>query len=144
MGYVRKKVGVLPRDPEMAGHYDRDAAQAPVIFDDEVQRIIIEGVKDICTRRDWMLHAIATEPSHVHLLVSWPPDTHEWKHVHDTLKRLLGMMLSKHLNLKGKAMVRAQGIAQAHQGSSSLRSSDQCVFSQAQGALLVRSRNEVV
>ena len=101
-GYVRKKVGVLPRDPEMAASYDRQAKQAAALFDDELQGVLIEGAQDICDRRNWTIHAVATEPTHIHLLVSWSDDSLEWEHVQVTLKRLLGMMLSKHLNVKGK------------------------------------------
>jgi REP element-mobilizing transposase RayT len=97
-GYVRRDADVLPRDPEMAERYDRNARQSPVRFDATTQRILVDGARDICARRDWHLHIVATDASHVHLLVSWRDDSIAWKEIHDTLKRLLGMMLSKHAN----------------------------------------------
>jgi hypothetical protein len=87
-GYVRRDEGVLPRDPEMAGRDDRHARHPPVRFDREIQRILVEEAQDICNRRDWRLHQIATGVSHVHVLVSWQEEALSWKDVHDTFKRV--------------------------------------------------------
>ncbi|MFB3139483.1 MAG: hypothetical protein ACE10B_09710 [Phycisphaerales bacterium] len=101
-GYVRQGEGILPPDAEMAAQYDRNATHRQVTFDKELQQILVEGTCDICDRRDWRLHYVATEPTHIHALVSWLDDTLDWKFVHDTLKRLLGMMLAQHTRTKGR------------------------------------------
>ncbi len=97
-GYVRRGQGILPPDSKMAKHYDAAAAQPPVRFTDEHQHILIQGALDIASRRRWRIHAIGNEPTHIHILVSWRHSDQRttWKFVHDTFKRLLGMMLTQH------------------------------------------------
>ena len=101
-GYVRRGEGILPPDATMAAQYDRNATRPQVTFDNQLQRILVEGTRDICDRRDWRLHCVATEPTHLHALVSWLDNTVDWKFVHDTLKRLLGMMLAQRTQTKGQ------------------------------------------
>ncbi len=38
----------------------------------------------------------------MHALISWTDDELDWKFAHDTLKRLLGMMLAQHTQTKGR------------------------------------------
>jgi len=73
-----------------------------VTFDEGLQQILVDGTRDICDRRDWRLHYVATEPTHIHALLSWLDNTVDWKFVHDTLKRLLGMMLAQRTQTKGQ------------------------------------------
>jgi REP element-mobilizing transposase RayT len=101
-GYVRRNEGVLPRDPDMAGRYDRHAKFPQVRFTSDLQRVLVDGAQDICSRRAWRLHFVATDPTHVHLLISWLDRALGWKDVHDTLKRLLGMLLAKHTGERGR------------------------------------------
>ncbi len=101
-GYVRQGKGILPPNAEMAAQYDRNATQPQVTFDEALQQILVDGTCDICDRRDWRLHYVATEPTHIHALISWTDDELDWKFVHDTLKRLLGMMLAQHTRTKGR------------------------------------------
>lgn len=69
-GYVRRDSGILPPDAEVAKAYDRDAVQEPASRKHEEQRTIASIVHDACSRRGWRLHAIASESTHAHLLVS--------------------------------------------------------------------------
>ncbi len=101
-GYVRQGEGILPPDTEMATQYDRNATRPQVTFDNNLQEILVEGTRDICERRDWRLHYVATEPTHMHALISWTDGELDWKFVHDTLKRLLGMMLAQQTQTKGR------------------------------------------
>ncbi len=101
-GYVRQGEGILPPDPKMAKRYDRQARWPKVILDDRLQRILVEGTRDICGHRDWQLHCVVTEPTHMHALISWTDDELDWKFAHDTLKRLLGMMLAQYTRTKGR------------------------------------------
>lgn len=102
-GYVKRNKGILPPDEQMAKWYDKAAAQPPMRFDDEHQRVLVDGVIDIAAHRGWRVHIIATDATHLHVLLSWSDDAeHDWKLVHDTLKQLLGMMLSKHFGVKGR------------------------------------------
>jgi len=100
-GFVKRGKGILPPDPEMARHYDDAATQPPVNFSDKHQHILIEGALDIASRREWRVHAVASEPTHVHFLISWHDENAShttWMHVRDKLKSLLGMMLTQHFH----------------------------------------------
>lgn len=107
-GYVRCGEGVLPPDPEMARRYDQRAKHQRVRFDDAMQRVIVDGTRDICSRRNWRLHHAVCVFSHMHALVSWCDDVDaavdvaDWQFVRDTLKRLLGWMLAKHTQQAGR------------------------------------------
>jgi len=63
-GYTRKGGGVVPRDTDMAERYQERAASDPVEFDEQMQRVLIAGMQDLCTRRSWRLHAVGTDPTH--------------------------------------------------------------------------------
>ncbi len=93
----------------MAKQYDRNATRPQVIFDNNRQEILVEGTRDICDRRDWRLHYVTTEPTHMHALISWTEDELRWKFVHDTLKRLLAMMLAQHTQTKGRKWFARKG-----------------------------------
>jgi len=100
-GYVRRGEGILPPDEEMARNYDRDARQPRVEFDATRQGTLVEMVRDVCDRRDWRLHQVLANPSHVHVLVSWDSDA-SWESVRDTFKRLMGMRLSQTEKVQGR------------------------------------------
>jgi REP element-mobilizing transposase RayT len=78
------------------------ATQQRLIFTDDLQRVLIDGCRDICGRRNWRLHQVIAVSSHVHALISCKDEAVTWEHVRDTLKRLLGWMLAKHTGLKGQ------------------------------------------
>ncbi len=108
-GYVRRNEGILPPDQEMAQHYDRDATHPPVIFDEAMQNHLIEQSREICNRRNFRLHYAATETTHIHVLVSWNETEIQWKTVHDTLKRLLGLSLAKQTAISGRQWFARKG-----------------------------------
>ena len=101
-GYVRRDEGILPPDPERAAEYDEKAKQEPVIFDAQMQSVMIAGAFDICSRRDWRLHAVGFEPNHVHLLISWH-EFLEWLEVRAKLKTLLSLFLGRLVNEQGRS-----------------------------------------
>jgi REP element-mobilizing transposase RayT len=70
-GYVHHSRGLLPPDPLMANWYDAAATQDAVVFDDRIQRILLSTSHEVCVNRGWRLHAGGTDPTHLHLLVSW-------------------------------------------------------------------------
>lgn len=73
-GYVQRGRGVLPPDPEMAERYRGKLKQAIVHFDAHVQSHLIEGTLEACTCQEVTCHFIATEMTHLHVLVSWEMD----------------------------------------------------------------------
>jgi REP element-mobilizing transposase RayT len=93
-GYVRHGKGILPPNAEQAKAYDKRAADLPALFGDADQAAIASIAADACIRRDWRLHAIALEPSHVHILMSWKDDTRS-----DSVCGKLKNLISRELNL---------------------------------------------
>jgi REP element-mobilizing transposase RayT len=100
-GYVQRgQAGVQPPSKRLANYRDGIAKHTPTRFDESQKVILLDGVRDICARRDWHVHAATATPSHVHVLVSWRTQ-HSPSHLATPIKRLLGMMLSQHKGEKG-------------------------------------------
>ena len=93
-GYVRWQEGVLPPDREMAARYDKRALAAPNRFDKFQQAVLVWIAYDACQRRNWRLHYVATERTHVHILVSWR-EFQPWEKVCHKLKNLASLMLGR-------------------------------------------------
>jgi REP element-mobilizing transposase RayT len=70
-GYVRRHVGVLPQDRHMAKIYRREAQHDEVLFNEEIQPVAINTIRTAVSDIDCRLHFVATEPTHIHVLVSW-------------------------------------------------------------------------
>jgi hypothetical protein len=98
---VKRDKGVLPPNQEEAAAWDRLSAHDAVLFTDVMQSILICGAKDICDRRTWTLEGAGTDPTHVHLAVSWdgfvPCDD-----VLGKLKNVLSYLLGKWSGKGGK------------------------------------------
>lgn len=95
-GYVRRRQGILPPDPRMAARYRRRAAESPVQFDAEVQRAAIDVLVRSQDPQRFDLHAIACDPTHLHILISWRDDRPP-RHMQTILKTSLTRHLNAHL-----------------------------------------------
>ena len=93
-GYTRRKRGYLSPDPEMARQYDENAKHEEVLFDARLQRLLIEEAQNACGFQDLRLHGGSTEPSHLHLLVSWTVQK-GWLRVRNRLKSSLSRLLRR-------------------------------------------------
>lgn len=74
-GYVRRGIGILPPDADQAKAYAERATEVPALFGVLEQAAVASIVADACERRGWRLHALAVEPTHVHVLLSWTDET---------------------------------------------------------------------
>ena len=92
-GYNKRGVGYLPPDPSMARQYEANANHAPTLFDRTLQRTLIEHILTIPTFIDLDLHAITTEPSHVHILCAWHHDR-SWESMRNSIKRSITLKLA--------------------------------------------------
>lgn len=92
-GYTRRKLGVLPPDPQAAREYDRRARHAPVQFDAEAQHTIIRCVCMLSAEYHWRAHYVAVMQGHVHALISWHHGL-AWNDVRVVMKRRMGRALS--------------------------------------------------
>jgi REP element-mobilizing transposase RayT len=103
-GFVQEGEGIQPPNPELAGAYRDAASDQPYLMDQAAQRFVIDVVRDIGARRDWRIHAVACEPSHIHILVSWESDT-TWSVLRAKFKNIIALELSKHYNQMGRHWV---------------------------------------
>jgi REP element-mobilizing transposase RayT len=93
-GFVRRKQGVLPPDEELAQDYRGKASEDVVQFDSRIQKLLIEEAKTACEKQKYRGHCIATDPTHVHALVSWP-DERSWLKIRSGLKTSLTLRLNR-------------------------------------------------
>jgi hypothetical protein len=97
-GYVHRGDGIRPPDEHMGELYRGNLKQAVVRFDGTKQQQLVQGALDACEHQDVRCHFIATEPTHVHVLVSWNSDR-TWqivrKQVRGCITRLLNESISR-------------------------------------------------
>ena len=95
-GFVQRGKGIQPPNHNLARAYNAVAGAAPMIFRREHQRVLIWIGYDVCARRGWRLHFTATEPTHVHYLVSWR-GSEPWDQVSTRIKNIASLMLGRKL-----------------------------------------------
>jgi len=100
-GYVKRNKGVVPPNSDEAASWDRQAKGGAVVFDERIQSILICGAKDICDRRNWILEGIGTDPTHIHLAISWNGFV-KCDDVLAKLKNVLSYILGKWSGKRGK------------------------------------------
>jgi REP element-mobilizing transposase RayT len=93
-GYTRRGEGYLATDEEAARQYAENAAGEAVLFDRALQRALIEEAQTACRHQQIRLHGGSTEPTHVHLLVSWKHGK-SWMAVRTGLKTSLSLRLKR-------------------------------------------------
>ncbi len=70
-GYVTREDGLLPSSEAMGEQYRKNMKQGGVMWEAAHQRAALEAVLEKCGVKGWTLLAGATEPTHVHVVVSW-------------------------------------------------------------------------
>jgi hypothetical protein len=98
-GYVRREHGVLPPDLQMAKAYTHRALHDEVSFDETVQQLLIEAAIESCECQECELYFVATETTHVHILVGWR-SSKDWKAVRRGLRSSLSRKLTAKLGRK--------------------------------------------
>lgn len=94
-GFVQdQERGYQPPNKALAAEYDRAATAPPALFDGLAQDFLVRMAYDFCVRRGYRLHAIATDPTHVHVVVSWR-DGMTWTSIRQSLKNLLSLGLNR-------------------------------------------------
>ena len=66
-----------------------------------MQGVLIVGGYDVCARRDWRLHAVGTDPTHAHYLIS-QEGYFDFVEVRDKLKNLLSLFLGRAAGISGR------------------------------------------
>jgi hypothetical protein len=69
-GYTKRGMGYQPSDEDIAEQYRINAKSDGILFDETLQRALLEEGLTACEFQGLRLHGAATEPSHAHYLVS--------------------------------------------------------------------------
>ena len=96
-GFVHWRDGLQPTDAELANAYKRKmkvAGASVAGFDESVQLLLIDELQTAATFQRLRLHTLATEPTHVHALMSWT-DERAPQRVSDGLRESLSRRLNK-------------------------------------------------
>jgi hypothetical protein len=93
---------------ELADRYREEAKFGVVNFDSGMQRVLIAGGHDVCARRNWRLHAVGTDATHAHYLIS-RSGYFEFVEVRDKLKNLLSLFLGRYTGINGRQWFAAGG-----------------------------------
>lgn len=104
-GYVRRGAGIVPTDHRMAAAYGENLKSRVVAFDRPVQKLLIETMLESMEQQAARGHFIASDVSHVHVLVSWSTDR-RW----ELVRKQLGHSATKRFNA---AIVRRQWFAKS-------------------------------
>jgi hypothetical protein len=97
-GYVKRGEGRLPQDVAAASHYRMLQAEKEVEFCEVHQLAMIDEVHVASSIQQYRVHFVATEPTHIHILVSWKDERRFEKlraSIRQSLSRRLGREFEK-------------------------------------------------
>jgi len=95
-GFVRREEGILPPDADLAREYRKRAIEDEVVFDPPLQLLLIDESQIACQKQRYRGHCVATDPTHVHALISWP-DERSWLSIRTGLKSSLTRRLNREI-----------------------------------------------
>jgi len=126
-GYVKRGRGIQPQSHEASARYRKRMLNEAVMWGHALQRVVLEAVREKCEVRGWKLYAVATDRTHLHVLVGWESNE-TWQLV----RRGLKSSISRRLN---QTVRRRQWLAQ---GGSRKSVRDQEHFNFLRGTYLPR------
>jgi REP element-mobilizing transposase RayT len=94
-GYVRRGEGRLPQDTSAASKYRRRMTNHAAEFDESMQLAMIEEVHAASQHQTYRVHCVATEPTHIHILVSWKDEERASEKLRASIRQSLSRRLSK-------------------------------------------------
>ena len=95
-GFVRRGKGVFPTDTKLAEKYRDAAKETAVLFESDVQLLMIKELVVACGFQEYRPHFMATESTHLHILMSWKIDR-EWLRVRTGLKSSMTRRLNREM-----------------------------------------------
>ncbi len=94
-GYVRREKGRLSQDTVAAVQYRRRMTDDEVEFTKVQQQALIDEVQAAAKYQLYRVHFIATEPTHIHVLISWTDELRPFEKVRSSLRQSLSRRLSR-------------------------------------------------
>lgn len=101
-GFVQKGRGIQSPNEALAGAYRRAAKHEPFEFDAMTQYCLIAKARALCAGEGWRLHGAASEPTHLHAVVSWLDAGLAFQKVRGRIKNLLSLELSRRAGITGR------------------------------------------
>jgi REP element-mobilizing transposase RayT len=84
-GYTTRDNGYRAPDERMSDLYHLRANHAPVVFTEQFQRWLIDAILETRPHLHTRVHGVATESTHVHMLVSWDSDR-PWEAIRKSIR----------------------------------------------------------
>jgi hypothetical protein len=105
-GFVQEGKGIQPTNQPLAHAYRNAAKHEPFEFDAATQHRLIRKARAVCKSDGYRLHGASTEPTHLHLVISWVDEALAYGKVRGRIKNLLSLDLSRRAGT-GPPVVRA-------------------------------------
>lgn len=115
-GYTPRGDGVRPPNDAMAERYRANQRDPTVVFDEPIQRLLIDETQVAAKFQRLRVHFLATEPTHLHALVSWT-DGRPWHTVRAQLRASLTRRMNRELRRRtwfGESASRRAVVDQEH------------------------------
>ncbi|RIK76437.1 MAG: hypothetical protein DCC67_13895 [Planctomycetota bacterium] len=93
-GFVHWKHGLQPADEGLADAYRKQMKLDEAEFSERLQRLLVDELKVAAEHQRFRLHAVTTEATHVHVLLSWP-DERPPSRLAEGVKKSLSLRLAK-------------------------------------------------
>jgi len=93
-GYVTREKGQLPQDTRQATRYRDLMTEGECRFDEAHQQTAIDELQMAGVKQDFRLHFVATEHTHLHVLLSWKDDR-PWMRLRVAIKTSLTRRLNR-------------------------------------------------
>jgi hypothetical protein len=93
-GFTRRKEGIVPQNEKLAKAYKKAAKAKKVAFSESMQRALINEVQVNAGKQEVRSHFVATDSTHVHVLVSWK-EFRPWHKVRSSIKSSLTRRLNR-------------------------------------------------
>jgi REP element-mobilizing transposase RayT len=92
-GYVHRMRGVQPVDRDMAARYRARQRAPEILFTTEMQSELIAAARRAGLFLNAHVRGCATEPTHMHVLVSWSHDR-EWKSIRTSIRSAMSRAMN--------------------------------------------------
>jgi hypothetical protein len=101
-GFVQKGKGIQPTNQALADAYRNAANHEPFEFDAATQHRLVRKARAVCEDDGYRLHGASSEPTHLHLVVSWVDEALAYGKVRGRIKNLLSLDLSRRAGIMGR------------------------------------------
>ena len=118
-GYYRRKRGRYAAAPKLAAYWNRSARFSAVCWSRDDQGMLCRTILETSARREWIVYAIATQTTHLHVVVAWQT-AHSPKRVQQVLKQIMSLALGSKYG-RGRRWFSRNGVPQRVRNKAHLR-----------------------